>query len=122
MSKKVSLRFSKSWVFVLMPFWIPFSLFCQKIDHTFLQPDEGEKFVSIYLTVNDLSFTKLNSEAEDLDTKTQLKKKKAEGKFNYFAFGITANTIYYDDRKKSLVGNFISYNFTASVFVMILII
>ncbi len=113
MSKKVSLRFSKSWVSVLILFWIPFSLFCQKIDHTFLQPDEGEKFVSIYLTVNDLSVSKLNSKAEDLDTLTQVNKKKAKGKFKHFGFRITANTIYYDDRKKSLVGNFISYNFDA---------
>jgi hypothetical protein len=113
MSKKVSLRFSKNSVFVLILFWVPFSLFCQKIDHTFLQPDEGEKFVSIYLTVNDISVSKLNSKTDDLDTLIQLKKKKAKGKFKHFGFRITANTIYYDDRKKSLVGNFISYNFDA---------
>jgi len=113
MSIIVSNQFSKSWVFVLILFWIPFSLFCQKIDHTFLQPDEGEKFVSIYLLVNDLNVSKLNSKIEDLDTITQVKKKKAKGKFNYFGFRITANTIYYDDRKKGFVGNFISYYFDA---------
>ena len=113
MSIIISNQFSKSWVFVLILFWIPFSLFCQKIDHTYLEPDEGEKFISVYLTINDLSVSKLNSKIEDLDTITQVKKKKAKGKFNYFGFRITANTIYYDDRKKGFVGNFISYHFEA---------
>jgi hypothetical protein len=113
MSKIVSNQFSKSWVFMLILFWIPFSLFCQKIDHTYLEPDKGEKFISVYLTINDLSVSKLNSKIEDLDTITQLKKKKVKGKFKYFGFRITANTIWYDDRKKSLFGNFISYHFDA---------
>ena len=113
MSKIVCNQFSKSWVFVLILFWIPFSLFCQKIDHTYLEPDKGEKFISVYLTINDLSVSKLNSKIEDLDTITQVKKKKAKGKFNYFGFRITANTIYYGYRKKGFVGNFISYHFEA---------
>ena len=113
MSKKVSIRFSKSWVFVLIPFWIPFSLFSQKMDHSYFSPDEGEKFVSIYLVINDLRVSKSNSKTDDLDTLIQLKRKKAKDKFNYFAFRITANTIFYDFRKKSLVGNFISYNVDA---------
>jgi hypothetical protein len=113
MSKIVSNQFSKSWVFMLILFWIPFSLFCQKIDHTFLEPDDGEKFVSVYLTINDLSVSKLNSKIDEFDTISQVKKKKAIGKFNYFGFKITANTIWYDDRKKSLFGNFISYYFVA---------
>ena len=33
MSKKVSLQLFKHWVFALIPFWIPFSLFSQKIDY-----------------------------------------------------------------------------------------
>ena len=110
MSKKVSLRFSKSWVFVLILFWIPFSLFSQKLDNSYFSPDEGENFISIYLVINDLRVSKSNSKIDNLDTLTQVKKRKAEGKFNYFAFRITANTIYYYDRKKSLIGNFISYH------------
>ncbi len=76
MSKKVSLRFSKSWVFVLILFWIPFSLFSQKLDNSYFSPDEGENFISIYLVINDLRVSKSNSKTDDLDTLIQLKRKK----------------------------------------------
>jgi hypothetical protein len=110
MSKKVSLQFSKHWVFALIPFWISFSLFSQNINQSYFKPDSGDNFISVYLTITDMRVSKTNSKNDDLDSKVQIKSKKAKDKFNYFAFRISANTIYYDDRKKSLVGNIVSYH------------
>lgn len=81
----------------------------QHIDQSYLEPDSGDLLVSIYLLNNDMRVVKKGYKDHELDSMSQLKRRRAEGKFNYFAFRITVNTIYYYDRKKSLVGNFVSY-------------
>ena len=54
MSKKVSLQFSKHWVFALIPFWIPLSLFSQKIDYfNFNSKRASEVLAETFLSFRD---------------------------------------------------------------------
>ena len=54
MLKKVSLQLFKHWVFALIPFWIPFSLFSQKIDYfNFNSKRASEVLAETFLSFRD---------------------------------------------------------------------
>jgi|688.fasta_scaffold18301_7 hypothetical protein len=86
-----------------------FSLMSQTFNKNYFDTDANDSFVSIYLSIDNLMISKSNSNLTNLDSLYSSKHIMSKNGLEYFAFRITANTIYYDTKNKSLVGNFISY-------------
>ena len=99
----------KNLLIVLFSFVIPMSLMSQRIDESFVSPDSNEIFVSVYLSINDLMVSKSDSLIKNIDTLYSVKHRKVKYGFTWFGFRVTANTIYYDIKNNSMVGNFISF-------------
>jgi len=87
-------------IILLIVFTLSSKLFSQKFGPSYIKPDDSSSFISIYLSVNNLK--KINPKTKRV--------KKAKNSFNYFAFRITKNTIFYDTKYKSLIGSFIYTN------------
>jgi hypothetical protein len=100
----------KNLLIVLFSFVMSTTVMSQKIDVPFISPDSNERFVSVYLSVNDLMVSKSDSVVKDIDILYGEKHIKAKNGFTHFGFRFTANTIYYDTKNKGMVGYFISFN------------
>lgn len=100
----------KNLLIVLFSFVMSMTVMSQKIDVPFISPDSNERFISVYLSVNDLMVSKSDSLVKDIDNLYGEKHIKAKDGFTYFGFRFTANTIYYDTKNKGMVGYFISFN------------
>jgi len=76
------------------------NVFSQKFGPSYVVPDSSHDFVSVYISMKNLL---------SINTKTK-KVKKTKNSFNFFAFKITTNTIFYNTKYKSLTGSFIDIN------------
>lgn len=90
----------KKLLILLIVFMLTNDLYSQKFGPSYVKPDDSTSFISVYLSMNNL---------KEINPKTK-KVKKAKNPFNFFAFKITTNTIFYNTKYQSLIGSFIDIN------------
>jgi hypothetical protein len=89
---------------------LTFNTLSQKFNDSYIKPNEGDNYVSLYFSINNLKLSKNKSTTTDFDSLVNFEYKTLKNGFNYFAFRVTANVVFYDTKNKSLVGNFVSVN------------
>ena len=98
----------KNLLVVLFSLTLTLNSLSQNFNGSYIEPDNEENFVSLYFSIDSLKLSKSKISTNKFDSLNLSKSKVVKSGFNYFAFRITANTIYYNTKNKSLIGNFVS--------------
>jgi hypothetical protein len=89
--------------------------FAQEINQDFIQADSGKYYISVYLNVYDLkrSNYEVDDKYADLPDINSLKKlifKNARNGYEFFAFKKRHSKVWYNTKRKSLIGDLKSIN------------
>ena len=89
--------------------------FTQEINANYIHADSAKYYISVYLNIHDLNRSNYEvkdqyAELPDISTLKELKFKKARNGFEFFAFKKTYSKVWYNTKRKSLIGDLYSMN------------
>ena len=89
--------------------------FTQEINANYIHADSGKYYISVYLNMHDLKHSNYEvkdqyTDLPDISTLKELKFKKARNGFEFFAFKKTYSKVWYNTKRKSLIGDLYSMN------------